>query len=129
VIGGSERILLVEDDLAVSAIGLAHLQSLGYEVISAADAVTALALLEDQEVDLVLTDIVMPGGVNGIELGRRVSATGLPVLYASGYASPSASRDVELVPGVNLLRKPYDRAELARLIRGALDAPRTREHA
>ncbi len=73
----------------------------------------------------------MPGSMSGLELGARIEADspGRPVIYTSGYASASLLGHRSLVPGVNLLRKPYSRSELARILRAGLDRGHSREPA
>jgi signal transduction histidine kinase len=121
--GGSETVLIVEDNDAVREVSSVLVASLGYDVISAADATAALAVLESpREIDLLLSDIVMSGGIDGIELARRarVMRPDLPVLLASGYP-----RNVEAGPReFAILHKPYQRAELARRIRAGLTGRR-----
>ncbi len=127
-----ERILVVEDDAGVRRVCREHLTSLGYDVLEAADASSALRLLADRDdVDLVFTDLVMPGSLSGLQLGARIEADwpGRPVIYTSGYASASLLGHRSLVPGVNLLRKPYSRSDLANTIRAGLDRGHSREPA
>ena len=119
---GSERVLIVEDDASVLAMTLEMLETLGYHVESAMDATSALALLEQgMEVDLILTDVVMPGGVNGVELARaaRELRPDVAILLTSGYVSEAARfRDSEFA----LIDKPFDPAELAAKLREQLRA-------
>jgi CheY-like chemotaxis protein len=121
-VGGSEKILLVEDDEFVRSIGERLLTELGYHVVSAANGPEALTLLRsDADFDLMFTDIMMPGGFNGRELAQaacKLRPT-LNILYTSGYSSIAAAQHVGLVEG-QLLSKPYQRSELAQKIRAAL---------
>jgi len=99
------------------------LQKLGYTVLVAADARAGLDILRSEEkIDLLFTDIVMPGGMNGRELGEAAERVrpGLAVLYMSGYTETTMIRSGRLEPGVLLLRKPFRRDELAQHIREAL---------
>jgi CheY-like chemotaxis protein len=101
------------------------LESLGYRVIEAANGPDALdALAADPNVDLLFTDVVMPGGLNGRELAEAVRARhpGIRVLYTSGYTDNAIVHHGRLDPGVHLLAKPYRREELARRLRQVLDA-------
>lgn len=120
--GGSERILVVEDEEAVRAIVGEQLRSLGYDVHLAGDAEQALALLRVHPFDLVLTDVVMPGRLNGKgladEVGRSWPATS--VVFMSGYSENALMSDGRLDSGVMLLTKPHQKADLARIIRNAL---------
>jgi CheY-like chemotaxis protein len=118
-VGGRETILLVEDNEAVRSITTDILIQFGYEVIATANAYHALTiLLGEQKVDLLLSDVVMPGGLDGFALIRHASQLrpGLPVLLASGFVEPS-----EPIPGVRVLSKPYRQADLARAVRETLD--------
>jgi PAS domain S-box-containing protein len=122
--GGSEAILVVEDDEAVRASVCAMLEGLGYRVRSAGDAEQALRLLQDgAPADLLFTDVVMPGPLRAPELARQALALrpGLALLYTSGY-----TRDAVLHAAAGrapmLLKKPYRREQLAQKIREALDS-------
>src|ERR1700690_2248035 len=122
--GGSETILLVEDDAGVRRLAREMLERLGYRVLGAAGSVEAFAIWEkERSIDLLLTDIVMPQ-MSGHELADRLSESrpGLKVLYVTGY-----SDDVILKRGVEagkaaLLEKPFSPESLARSVRAALDA-------
>jgi PAS domain S-box-containing protein len=121
--GGNETILAVEDDALVRTYVTAQLQSLGYKTLSAENAKEALALIDGgAEFDLLFTDIIMPGGINGRELadeaGRRKPS--LKVLFTSGYTEDAIVHHGRLDPGVLLLPKPYRKADLARMLRQAL---------
>ena len=123
---GDERILLVEDDDPVRAYVAGQLADLGYRVVEARNGVEALALLQAGErFDLLFTDVVMPGGVNGPQLAEaaRQHCPGLKVLYTSGYTENAIVHHGRLDPGVHLLSKPYRRHELAVKVRRVLDEP------
>ncbi|MGD9538763.1 MAG: ATP-binding protein [Alphaproteobacteria bacterium] len=125
--GCGETILVVEDDEMVRNTVIAQLGALGYVTLAARDGAEALALVENgARFDLLFTDIVMPGGMNGRELAdelaRRTPA--LKVLYTSGYTENAITHHGRLDPGVALLTKPYRKEELARKIHQALGAPR-----
>lgn len=120
---GGGRILLVEDDDLVRAQLANDLASLGYEVVSASCGAEALATLgDDQAFDLLFTDVVMAGGMNGRELADHAHAIAprLPVLFASGHAEKVLLREGRLTPGVRLLAKPYRRRDLAARVREAI---------
>ena len=111
----SAVILLVEDDapvrLYVKRLLLAH----GYKVIEAGNAAEALQVLDtSQHIDLLFTDVVMPGGLSGKELADRAAGIrpGLPVLFTSGYSESEIIHEGRLEDGVELLAKPYRKAEL-----------------
>ncbi|HKP79782.1 MAG TPA: response regulator [Phenylobacterium sp.] len=131
VVGGAEKILLVEDDLTVLALTLDVLTGLGYRVTTATNAAEALAALQsDPEVDLLFTDVVMPGGVSGLSLARtaRELRPNLRVLLTSGFVGEHRAIDGREFP---LLDKPYEAAVLAATLRKLLDRPerRTRKRA
>jgi PAS domain S-box-containing protein len=124
--GGDETVLVVEDDAEVQAAAVEMLDSLGYRTLRACDGASALAVLhEGAEIDLVFTDVVMPGPVSSTEMARRARELRpeLAVLFTSGYTEAGAAHHGRLEPGVALLSKPYGRAELSRKLRSVLDAP------
>lgn len=121
--GGQETVLIVDDDLDVRAIAALSLKRLGYEVLQAFDGPSALSILEDRDsVDLLLTDIGLPGGMDGTGLARaaRDSNSSIRVLYMSGYPDGAAGESAEPEPATRFLAKPYDQAALARAVRAAL---------
>jgi PAS domain S-box-containing protein len=120
---GSETILVVEDDALVRNYVVAQLNSLGYATIAAANGPEALALVDQGAVfDVLLTDVIMPGGMNGRDLADAVTRRrpGVPVLYTSGYPESAIVHQGRLDPGVALLSKPYRKADLASLMRQVL---------
>jgi PAS domain S-box-containing protein len=122
--GGSETILCVEDDDVVRAHVTGRLESLGYKVITASNAAQALELVNaGTAFDLLFTDIVMPGAMNGRQLAQKVAELRRPlrVLYTSGNTFGAFDSSGGLAYGVLLLAKPYRKAELARLVRLCLD--------
>jgi signal transduction histidine kinase/ActR/RegA family two-component response regulator len=121
--GGTETVLLVEDDELVRRYARDQLVALGYRVFTAANGVEALDVIRRRaDIDLLFTDIVMPGGMNGRALADAVREVRpeLPVLFTSGYSEDAIVHDGRLDPGVLLLSKPYPRADLARSVRQAL---------
>ncbi|MDO8298465.1 PAS domain-containing protein [Lacisediminimonas sp.] len=122
--GGSETILMVEDDEFVRRYAQGELRNLGYTVLAAENGMQALELLRAHVgIDLLFTDVVMPG-MGGRELAdqARQLRPGLRVLYTSGYTENAIVHNGRLDPGVLLLTKPYRRIELANKIREALAA-------
>jgi signal transduction histidine kinase/DNA-binding response OmpR family regulator len=123
--GGSETILLVEDDPSVRSSLKNALSSLGYRVLEASDGAEALELWKQHsaEIDLLLTDLVLPGGMTGRELSERLllDDPGLKVIYSSGYSAEIVSKHIPLEEGVNFLAKPYEARKLAQTIRNRLD--------
>jgi nitrogen-specific signal transduction histidine kinase len=121
---GRETILFVEDDPMVRQHTGRQIVGLGYNVVEAADAAAAIAQVESGCVpDLLFTDVVMPGGVNGRQLALKLRERWphLRVLYTSGYAHGRLTIDGESVPAKYVLGKPYRRADLAVKLRDVLD--------
>ncbi|WP_052833279.1 PAS domain-containing sensor histidine kinase [Bradyrhizobium sp. LTSP885] len=122
--GGSETILCVEDDDRIRDYVAGQLEGLGYTVLVAANADDALAIVErGVAFDLLFTDIVMPGRMNGRQLAETLMAgrPTLRVLFTSGYSDGALPLQGRAGHGIPLLRKPYRRAELARMLRRCLD--------
>jgi signal transduction histidine kinase len=120
---GHEIILVVEDDPLVRTYVLAQIASLGYRTLSASNGPEALSVLRSPEsIDLLFTDIIMPGSINGRELSIEALKLrpDLKVLFTSGYTENAIDHDGRLDEGIQLLRKPYRRADLAGMIRAAL---------
>jgi signal transduction histidine kinase len=122
-LGGSETILVVEDEPAVRATTVEMLSQLGYRTVEAPHAQAALDLLQGGlKVDLIFTDVVMPGPLRSAELAGLVKEL-LPdveILFASGFVDGGITEKGNLNPGITLLRKPYTWDELARKIRSML---------
>jgi PAS domain S-box-containing protein len=126
--GGSETILVVEDDLLVRTSVITQLQSLGYKTLSAINGSEALAIADRGEAfDLLFTDVIMPGQMNGRLLAEEMSKRRSPlkVLFTSGYTENAIIHHGRLDVGVLLLAKPYRKQDLARMIRNALEAAET----
>jgi len=124
VIGGSETILLVEDDENVRATTAETLSELGYGVLRAKDADGALVIVDSgAAIDLLFTDIVMPGALQAIELARKAQQKipGIAVLFTTGYAENAALHAGRLARGINLITKPYARDQLALKLRQILN--------
>ena len=123
--GGHETILVVEDDRLVRDYVLAQLHSLGYVTLQAANAAEALAIVAaGKPFDLLFTDVIMPGKMNGRQLADELMKTrpDLKVVYTSGYTENAIIHHGRLDSGVMLLAKPYRKSDLARIIRKALSA-------
>jgi PAS domain S-box-containing protein len=121
---GSERILLVEDDAMVRETATLMLQDLGYSVIEAVDGPSAeMALASGSPVDLLFTDVAMPGGMSGWDLVQAVwqKRPNMRVLFATGYADNPILRDARLDDRIQVLSKPYNKGDLALQLRRALD--------
>ena len=119
---GTETILVVEDEAPVSTLVRRILERVGYRVLVAASGPEALGIAQREHVDLLLTDMVMPGGMSGRELAMRLRLTrpGLPVVLMSGYSAELSSR-LPTPAGSVFLPKPFTPEKLARAVRSALD--------
>jgi signal transduction histidine kinase len=117
---GHETILVVEDDEDVLVVSAESLRELGYQVVTAGNAAEALEILRgDQAVELLLSDVIMPGGMNGVQLtveARRIRPE-LKVLLTSGYTAAALSLEHGLPDNMNVVEKPYRREDLARKLR------------
>lgn len=125
--GGRETILVVEDDTDVRLTAVDMLTQLGYRVLTAANGDVALELMNaGTQIDLLFTDVIMPGPIKGGELAMRAAqrVPPLPVLLVSGYTRDEVVLDGRLPPGVAVLGKPYRRDDLARMVRNALNTNR-----
>jgi signal transduction histidine kinase/ActR/RegA family two-component response regulator len=123
--GGHETILVVEDDELVRTFVVGQIQSLGYATLAAVDAAAALTIINSpQRIDLLFTDMVMPGSMSGRQLAdaARHSRAALKILFTSGYTEDTVIHSGRLDADVMLLAKPYRKADLARMIRTALGA-------
>ncbi|MDQ0610870.1 PAS domain S-box-containing protein [Variovorax sp. W1I1] len=123
VVGGAETILVAEDDEHVRSTVVEMLQQLGYKVFAVSDAEQALAIIQSGiKIDLLFTDVVMPGPLRSPDLARRARelVPGLAVLFTSGYTRNAIVHGGRLDPGVELLAKPYTREDLARKVRHTL---------
>ena len=124
---GSETVLVAEDEDALREMVVEVLRSQGYTVLEAASGRDAMEVWEKAKrpVDLLVTDMVMPGGILGGELAERLEAKSptLKVIYTSGYSPGMAGKEVSVLEGRNFLAKPYTVGELAQFVRKCLDAP------
>ncbi|MBT6089939.1 MAG: PAS domain S-box protein [Rhodospirillaceae bacterium] len=123
-IGGDETILVTEDDPNVRESVKLLFESLGYTVVTAEDAATAIRVLEtDAEFDLLFSDIVMPGGMNGVDLvdKARDIRPNLKVLLTSGFAEAAIAKSAKPLLSTEIIGKPYRREDLAIKVRGVLD--------
>jgi PAS domain S-box-containing protein len=120
--GGGETVLAVEDNPSLRRVVVRQLGEIGYRVLEAGTAGAALALLEQEPVSVLFTDVVLPGGINGYELARSVRERwpGTRIVLTSGF--PEDRITANGVPGnVKLLSKPYRKEDIARVMREALD--------
>ena len=128
LLGGTERILVVEDDPAVRRVVVRSLRQLGYQVTQADDGVEALRVWaqQDGQFDLVFTDMVMPEGLSGLELHQqlRLLRPDLRTIIVSGYTAEVLDHDTLVRQGVTYLVKPFDMVTVASAVRTCLDAAR-----
>jgi two-component system cell cycle sensor histidine kinase/response regulator CckA len=124
---GSETLLLVEDEFVVRTLVGRVLRSFGYNVLEAGNASEALALCAEYEgrIDLLVTDVIMPGGMSGRDLVERLAELRpeTKVIYTSGYSDDAIVRRGILRPGVHFVKKPFTPAALARKVREVLGGP------
>jgi CheY-like chemotaxis protein len=122
---GHETILLVEDEPALRRLTRTLLQRSGYRVYDAGSGVEAMPLWNQHagEIDLLLTDMIMPDQITGAGLAKTLQAqkSGLKVIYTTGYSMEALHSDLALEDGVNFLAKPYTPAKLAQTVRRCLD--------
>jgi CheY-like chemotaxis protein len=121
--GGHEVVLIVEDDPLVRKYVITQIQSLGYTTLDAANATEALDIIDNNaNIDLLFTDVIMPGPMNGRRLVDQAlkRRPDLKTLFTSGYTENAIVHHGRLDSGVLLLAKPYRKSELARMIRLAL---------
>ncbi|HTW51177.1 MAG TPA: response regulator [Stellaceae bacterium] len=119
---GSETILVVEDEELVRDVAVEMIRELGYKVLAASDGNEALQVLQGiASIDLLFTDVLMPGGVSGVALARKARQIrqGLKVLLTSGYPATEGSQMG--APGFPMIQKPYQRDKLSLMLRAALD--------
>ena len=122
---GRETILVVEDEEKVRAASVEMLEELGYRVLEASDGPSALDLLGGNgAIDLLFTDVVLPGGMNGKQLADKVrdEVPAVKVLYTTGYARNAIVHHGRLDPGVELITKPFSYTQLASKIRAVLES-------
>jgi len=128
---GTETILIVEDEHSIRTTLAYALRSVGYTVLDAEDGPTAVGLLRrTQHIDLLLTDITLPNGMNGVMLAKEAMARhpAIKVIFSSGYTSNVLIRDYQMVKEAHLLTKPVRMRELFSKIRRVLDLPACPEH-
>ena len=123
ITGGNEKILIVEDDALVRQYVVTQVKSLGYTALEAANGAEALTIIDsDKTIDLLFTDIIMPGNMNGRQLADEAARRrpDLKTLFTSGYTENAIVHHGRLDSGVLLLAKPYRKSELAKMLRTAL---------
>ena len=122
---GNERILIVEDEEMLRELAREILRDSGYQILEAASGREALAVWQRHEgkIDLLLTDMVMPEGVSGVELAERLVAETpqLKVIFMSGYTSDDVSAELLARTNASFIQKPYGHAELTQIVRDCLD--------
>ena len=121
---GTETILVVEDDEALRSYTVETLAELGYRVLSATNGAAAIDILDSgADIDLLFTDVVMPGGLNGRQLANEAvrRRPGLKVLFTTGYTRNAIVHHGRLDPGLEMIGKPFSSDELTRKVRAILD--------
>jgi len=121
---GSERILVVEDDAGVREVPVNILTDQGYQIVEASNGAEAIAHLENGPAfDLLFTDIVLPGGMNGVDIATEAKRIqpGIKVLFTTGYAESAIVERGQLGPSETLVNKPYRRAELLEKVRSIIE--------
>jgi CheY-like chemotaxis protein len=125
VTGGTETVLIVEDEPVLRSMARDILEGCGYQILEASSGKEALEVWNRQanQIDLLLTDMVMPGGVSGVDLAEQLQASlpRLRVVFTSGYAANEVNREVLAKTHARFLPKPYTRDELAQTVRECLD--------
>lgn len=123
---GSVQILLVEDESIVRRLLLVMLQRLGHDVVSAATGEEALRLIDEEGAapQLLLTDMILPGGTTGLDVADQVlqRVPGVRILIASGYSSGAPAVQAVVARGIELLQKPFTVEALEGAIRRVIDA-------
>jgi DNA-binding NtrC family response regulator len=112
-------VLVVDDEADLLEVALAYLAEMGFTALEAKDGASALeAIAQHGEINLMVTDVVMPGGMNGVELVQKALALrpGLKIIYSSGFPAEALAEKSMLLVDAPLLRKPYQRAEFDAII-------------
>jgi signal transduction histidine kinase/CheY-like chemotaxis protein len=129
---GTETLLVVEDEASLRELVVRILELSGYRIFQATNGVEALQVWEQHkdEIDLLLTDMVMPEGISGRQLADRLQKEdpALKVIYTSGYSPGMAGKDIALLEGFNFLAKPYPPSRLTQVVRECLDGKLDRSH-
>jgi CheY-like chemotaxis protein len=123
---GHEKILIVEDDEAMRQLAGRLLRAMGYTTVETGTGAEALQVLaRDREIALILSDVVLPGGMKGPQLAEQAKTIrpDVKLIYMSGYTDNAIAHHGRLDPGVKLLQKPFRRTELGAVVRAVLDAP------
>lgn len=127
ILKGSETVLVVEDQIPLRKMATTMLTKLGYHVLEAGTGKEALVIWEayQKQIRIILTDVIMPDGMSGFELGRQLheKKSNVKIIFTSGYTPELMKIERPLTEGVNFLSKPYALADLSRIIRKALDTP------
>jgi CheY-like chemotaxis protein len=129
ITGGTETVLIVEDEEMLRELAREILKDYGYRTLEVASGRQALEIWQEHgaEIDLLLTDMVMPGGVSGVELAEKLVTEfpQLKVVFMSGYTADEVSPELLKRANASFIQKPYGHAELATVVRNALDQPLT----
>lgn len=114
-----DLVLVVEDDDDIRTLVANILDILNYRSVTVADALQAREILQQQDIDILLTDIILPGGIDGRQLAKSALADKpeLRILYMSGYPVKAGDNDITMPSGGNFLRKPFHAGEMADALR------------
>ena len=125
IVGGDETILIVEDEQVLREMARDILHDCGYKILEAADGKEALAVWKNhgREIQLLLTDLVMPEGISGVDVAERLldDRPDLKIIFTSGYSSSEINPELLVRSQAHFLQKPYTQAALAKTIRNCLD--------
>ena len=124
--GAGEVVLVVDDEPSVRMLVAELLEEQGYEVLQAAEGTTGLDILQStRRIDLLVTDVGLPGGMNGRQMAdaARIARPDLKVLFITGYAEAAVVGEGNLAPGMHIMTKPFDIAALTARIRDLLAGP------
>jgi PAS domain S-box-containing protein len=125
IVGGLERILVIEDDKNLREVPVNLLSEEGYQIVEVGNGPDAIKLFDDgQKFDLLFTDVVLPLGMNGVEVAEKVKKIqpDIKVLYTTGYAEHAIKQNVEILSDINIVNKPYGRVTLLQKVRAVLDS-------
>jgi|RhiMetdeSRZDD1v2_1073273.scaffolds.fasta_scaffold60334_2 signal transduction histidine kinase len=124
LLGHGETVLVVEDNASLRRVAVRQLLELGYKVLEADNGAAAVDILQGEKVDVLFTDIVMPGGLSGFEIASmaRSKSPNLPVVFTSGFPDMRSGKSIGIPIQAPLLNKPYRKEDLAKVLREAIES-------